>query len=437
MKRIITGVLALLMGVAVGGSASFHPEGLTWNFGSKSIRFRNSGSFQVISDGKRILEGFFYIKTPYSGWITNGRSFRIEKSYNGKGICITDCRTDRNGFLVRGLLAFHKKDAPVPSTCPWEMRAELTPDNKIRVSLGYTTPDGKQATDRGFFFRCSNYTGLDAGGVKYSLSESGNKKPKAGKKRVVRIEAGADSVSVSYSGNLDFDRWKNGFRLTPYSLKTSFEIDMSDNTEGSSDRASSGKADLKKTDDLELPGTGRNLLPNPYFAQKMLYLNCSTEHRVSFMDCLKDSGSLCGKYHISTDSSIGVTLGSVPVSPGKYTFSFFAKGKGSLTCDMQGANGGFRMRESFTVDSRDWKRFEFAFPVPPGAGAITPFLALNHVAIDALQLEKGEKATDFSAPPVTAARFPGRQLYRSGISGTRKSAVEVLITRSATGNTRM
>ena len=43
MKRIITGVLALLMGVAVGGSASFHPEGLTWNFGSKSIRFRNSG----------------------------------------------------------------------------------------------------------------------------------------------------------------------------------------------------------------------------------------------------------------------------------------------------------------------------------------------------------------------------------------------------------
>lgn len=409
MKRIITGVLGLLMGGVAAGTASFHPESLTWDFGSKSVQFRNSGSFQVISNGKRIMECFFYIKTPYSGWITNGRSFKIEKNYNGKSICITDCRTDRNGFLIQGLFAFHKKDASVPVTCPWKMKAELTSANKIRVSLGYTTPDGKQAMDRGFFFQCSNYTGLDAGGVKYSLSEYSNKKPKIGKERIVKVEAGADSILVAYPGNLDFDRWKNGFRLTPYSLQTSFEIDMLDNTEASVERVSAGGVDLKKTDDLELPGTGRNLLPNPYFAQKTLYLNCSTQHRVSFMNCLKDSGSLYGKYHISGDPGIGVTLGSVPVTHGEYTFSFFAKGNGSLTCDMQGANGSFRIRKSFTVDSRDWKRFEFSFTAPPGAGAITPSLALNHVAIDALQLEKGQKATDFSALPVTAA--PGNDFF--------------------------
>lgn len=416
MKRIITGVLGLLMGGVAAGTASFHPESLTWDFGSKSVQFRNSGSFQVISNGKRIMECFFYIKTPYSDWITNGRSFKIEKNYNGKSICITDCRTDRNGFLIQGLFAFHKKDASVPVTCPWKMKAELTSANKIRVSLGYTTPDGKQAMDRGFFFQCSNYTGLDAGGVKYSLSELkyslseySNKKPKIGKERIVKVEAGADSILVAYPGNLDFDRWKNGFRLTPYSLQTSFEIDMLDNTEASVERVSAGGVDLKKTDDLELPGTGRNLLPNPYFAQKTLYLNCSTQHRVSFMNCLKDSGSLYGKYHISGDPGIGVTLGSVPVTHGEYTFSFFAKGNGSLTCDMQGANDSFRIRKSFTVDSRDWKRFEFSFTAPPGAGAITPSLALDHVAIDALQLEKGQKATDFFALPVTAA--PGNDFF--------------------------
>ena len=103
----------------------------------------------------------------------------------------------------------------------------------------------------------------------------------------------------------------------------------------------------------------------------------------------------------------------VVLEPGSYTLSFYARGLDGKKQEIVASIPDFHKTEKsyyrkwgFTVDSSQWKRYEFTFKVKPGSPlhyigfhAKFPKGTSGTVWLDAVQLEKGQKATAYEAPP--------------------------------------
>lgn len=53
------------------GDAALDREKLTWNYGSKQLKFNLDGSFQILSNGRELGNTCFSIATPHGQWQTN------------------------------------------------------------------------------------------------------------------------------------------------------------------------------------------------------------------------------------------------------------------------------------------------------------------------------------------------------------------------------
>ena len=118
----------------------------------------------------------------------------------------------------------------------------------------------------------------------------------------------------------------------------------------------------------------------------------------------------------SLTNGVSITTGSVVLSAGKYTISFYAKCEEGKRAKLNAWVPNFHPRqwcqwlpltESSKVTARltsEWKRYSMTFEVERGMPLNVHFNAssrdLSKVYLDALQLEKGDKATVFAPSPV-------------------------------------
>jgi hypothetical protein len=201
--------------------------------------------------------------------------------------------------------------------------------------------------------------------------------------------------------------------------------------------------DFKAIEDLEMPdfNATRNLVRNPSFEQglnhfwltfgsgyfmerdetprEMLPVWPIWREEVPFI--VDENSSVHGarslrmgtKKHPRGDPRWFLRTHPVPLNPGQYTFSFYAKGEandaqrmkvyfpgtawvGSQWSPMPGAAKTFDLAPG-------WNRYSFTFNVPqplPISAIIgaTSNSGASHVFIDGLQLETGDKVTDFAPP---------------------------------------
>ncbi|MDD5728220.1 MAG: hypothetical protein PHV59_06630 [Victivallales bacterium] len=402
----------------------FDPAGLTYHFGSKKIIFRPNGSFQIYSRGKPVADVYWFFGTNYSGWQPNNVARKLEGEYKTGPLCFTECTVDENAksITIKGLLPFHKKESSVPVLGHWTQVVKLTPDEQLDFRLDFTIPEGEKILDggskTGMIFRiplARGYRTEKHGEDLFSATRSRtySRYGYPGEYILVLMEDPVDSFRVLIPPDQ-----KKKARYMCYGKGRSFRVspdhiilDLMEYGDGDGKKVPGG-VDFQKSDCLSVPERGRNLLLNPYFAQGYAYLNTDFFHTRAYAPktadkTLNGKDAKFGKYSLETGGDY--FLSPVPAEPGKYVFSFYAKGKGTLSVRFQdeafrnvSKNGNFRAQINSPAE---WKRFEFPF-VCRKRGLLQAFLVSTSMdgagLIDGLQLEKGSKATEFDAPPVTA-----------------------------------
>jgi len=165
-------------------------------------------------------------------------------------------------------------------------------------------------------------------------------------------------------------------------------------------------------------GTCRNLLQNPSFEAGGRYWSGVNNGELFFGKYFEidSSESFGGNKSIVLYSYKGyreitrVTSFNIPVQPGeKYTLSFYCRGDKAISLDAMiytGVWADFPAHKSFPV-TKDWTRHSLTFTAPNAIAAPT-FYAQGFPAedgrvwIDAVQLEAGEKPTEFTEKPIVA-----------------------------------
>lgn len=386
----------------------FDAVNLTFVFGSKRLIFKENGTFSMVFNGRKILSSHIFIATPFRYWQTNEVKVKPGE-YKGEPMSVTSCKTDKvsKRITFEGIVPFHPATSTEYIIHPWRLTATLQDDGKVKVEFEYSTPDGKNAKDKGIFFNIFDAEGYDASGIRYTMKDTHNKAPAPGRGRERWIKTitrnPVNSIRIDFSDGLVFGASKGGFRLDPFSLKTSFTIDPLDYSVIV--RTPAGGVDFKESDDLTIPTRGKNLLLNPYMGQGYNYIRPLALTNAIYLN----DDAMLGKYSIGISGNIKFLLSPVPAAPGKYIFSCYAKGKGKL-CILVGSesNRATGPNKTYTVNSlHKWQRLEFSFETKKqGAIAIQlqvlPGDSTSPLLLDCFQLERGIKATAFSAPMVEA-----------------------------------
>jgi len=184
-----------------------------------------------------------------------------------------------------------------------------------------------------------------------------------------------------------------------------------------------GGIDFWKIDGTHVPiSPVRNIMPNPSFEQGMRYWRWigGGAHYDPASDLRYDivPQGLFGKNALimrdTQPRSPGLRSFPLPVENGQtYTLSFYAKSDKACNLSvalMSAARGGkFASKngpfgDSGTPDATfkigpEWKRYSRTFTAD-GAGLHILLSGANNTLLDGLQLEKGDKPTDFVAPPI-------------------------------------
>ena len=379
-------------------------DDLVFAFGNKKIIVDPSGTFTVMADSRKIASSYFSVSTPAKSWNVNSGKKVIGK-YDGSGMSILSCTADAASgtVTIKGMLGFNKPGTP-EKAYPWTRTFALTEDNKVLVTTAFDVPDPKTFKRKGGIFftltQTNDYTAkpVDRGDVRKWHFRTPD--------LTVNTMQPDDSIRIEIRSSMILQKNKTGKKtsiyLTPERPTWVFAIDPGKCAAARPHRP--GGVDFKSSDDLTLPTAGKNLLANPYFAQGYAFVRDAkigewirntdelnlVEGQAKFgKNCLK-----AGMYFTQT----------IPADPGDYVFSVYVKGTGTLSLSAAGkAPWKNVVSKKFQIKSPDqWKRVELPFKIPrPDMLSIT--YSLNGEGLlDGLQLEKGTKATEFSAPAVTA-----------------------------------
>ncbi|MFA6567470.1 MAG: carbohydrate binding domain-containing protein, partial [Victivallales bacterium] len=222
--------------------------------------------------------------------------------------------------------------------------------------------------------------------------------------------------------NLNHNLLKNGGKI---SLRLTLDMGTGRMVKNkNSDNVCAG-IDFKSIDDLELPYNrlGKNLLKNPSFEQGVMYCLTHKSGADKFEgtdDVTADSNQfLFGKHSLKYKLGNGpvnniVNVSPTPVTAGTYTFSLYAKGSESAKQTI-----GVMIRSNLVWSenyasktfalNKEWQRYSIMFKLTAPT-ILALYLMPQHgdntsgdIWVDGMQLEKGDTATEFSAPPVEGA----------------------------------
>ncbi|MBC2602704.1 sugar-binding protein [Puniceicoccus vermicola] len=223
-----------------------------------------------------------------------------------------------------------------------------------------------------------------------------------------------------------------------------FLIDIREGAELKNSSQLAGGIDFLSTDDLVMPdyAGSRNLLLNPSFEQGLYSYDLLQRTKLPqewgvLPFKLNDQDSWDASYSLelaapeSTSKDfrfIGMPMRTmaIPLSPGRYTFSVYAKSSGSAQLSIWFPNSAWvgNRKTSLPINwqswkeagaqkvfqlSRDWTRYSLTFEVPQSMPVFAAFGSdspdgQSQVWIDGLQLERGSETSPYTTRPV-AGRF--------------------------------
>ena len=394
---------------------------LTFHLGKRRFIFRKNGSFSCLDARQEILNGYFFVATPFSPWQPS-RSAPVQKGYQKTQMNVQEILVDEKARSItwKGVVPFHKKTESTAILRPWQLKVTLTKDNKLDLAFRFETPDNKKFRDSGLFINAPGF-------IREERSFPDKKKnPRWYQFATCRLLGENPENTLTIQGKspcYTHPFKKRAFRFSPQDLNWHFVIDPEKIT-GSVKRLPGG-VDFKAMEDLTLPEkTKRNLFLNPYLAQKYHYIWTAGQsfakgavNKVS----LTDKGALFGKYALKGAGTY--YLNTVPVDQGDYVLSFYAKGKGSVYLQLSDERSWYNAldRKSFSFNTHGkWKRLTHSFRFPKQGAVNWIFSARtrenNEIFFDGFQLEKGKKATVFEAPLLTAnlESADGLNFFESG-----------------------
>ncbi len=382
-------------------------ENSTFVFGNKQVIFSGAGNFTILEAERKIADFYMTFSSAYGNWLaTNCSKCTVTKTYDGSPLCITERTLDKetSTLVVKGLAAYHEKSAAPEDYKPvaWEQISTLLPDGRLEVIFRNAASD-KLMNSRpnqnlnGYFFNLGQ--GISYSSVKHRLHEKGL----AMNWRYYRITLNngtADScmITVDRPSILNENPKRESFYMTlPNGKEQRYVIDMLNF--GAKAKKVPGGIDFQCADQLTLPASPcRNLLPNPYFASGKQFVNLGGYHAFPGQELdlpLATLPVLFGKYSLPAGE---YQFASVPADPGTYTFSFYLNGKGTYTAAVGNHEPYKKLgRSSGMYDTKgEWQRFEFSL-TSATPGILAPAITFSSGVLDGMQLEAGDKATEFDA----------------------------------------
>lgn len=388
---------------AVFVKPEFDAKNQQFTFGNKRIIIEPNGCFSVLSDSRKIAFSYFSASTPAKSDNSNSTKKLVEK-YDGSGLSVLKSESDEASKSVKisGLIGFNPPGMP-EETYAWERVFSLTEDNKLKVITNFQVPEGKlHGSKCGLFF---NLTNSNSNNYTSEPIDRGDKRKWHFRTSDITIHAEIpdDSFKVEVHTPMIIQENKktDSIYLTPEHYPWVIILDPMKC--GLTSAYKPGGVDFLKGDDLELPSTGKNLLPNPYMAQGTTFVKDAaifywfkTENKPQL---ITDNPKF-GKYCLAAASYYSA---SIPADAGDYIFSIYARGKGQLSL---GASSKAPWRnvagKHYAIDVNEWKRYEFPFTLPRDGMLNISYSLRGTGALDGIQLEKGKVATEFSAPAVSA-----------------------------------
>lgn len=400
------------------GDVVFDAGKLTFTYGNKRLQFWKNGVFSVFSDDRELSKGFLMLATPYQYWQINENAMLTDKGFDGGKMCVTEIKTGEKKVVFLGKVSWQAKGSSPVIPGDWRITAEVVGKGRIKVEWSYDIPEGQKLVEDGVFIIMRQCRELDAGAAgRWIPGAPPSEKYIYSNSKTILTQAGLQAADTY---RLETPRWKmQGDRLRlmhEYGSgasvsKISVVFDFSDSLATGETVKKPGGVDLLAHDALIVPERpGRNLLPNPYFADKAQFINFHSAYVPT-----PDMFSTDAKFGRYSFTRAGWTkIATVPADAGDYVFSFYAKGKARMSVYVTTAGRDFGKAFPVNVNSPDtWTRYEVPFHFPVD-NAITIELRMPpKILIDGMQLEKGKEATPFEAPAVEISQS-GNDFFESG-----------------------
>ena len=389
------------------GTITFSPETGTFFCGSKRVVFKPDGNFGIYAENRLLCNSILMLTTPYKKYQRSAPFRKDAGPYDGKGMQIRNIRTTADSIAYDGVAAWNSAGQPLIARS-WKVDARIQDGKRIRVEVEYELPDQTaKPTDSFMFFVF--YHAKECSEPKLGSWIPGEKKPVGSfKPASIRVKYADPGDTYTLCPQNWWRAWSLGgvhLRFDFNRAKMTFFIELADGKNGS---APAPAARMKVLDDLTIPPRGKNLLPNPYFADPLRF-RTPTGFDAQDMKEYYSTDARFGRYSFLQQCGREYFTASVPLSPGPYVYSFYAKGAGPLTVYLRSAGQAFEKYLKVKVDSPDrWTRYELPFVVPvENAVGFTHYFTTAGMKIDGIQLERGTKATAFEAPAVEACQLGG------------------------------
>ena len=389
------------------GDITFDPGTRTFNYGSKKVVFNPDGTFGVNSGIYEIGKFILVITTPRGKYQRNS----IISTGLGTWMKIKNISTTEDSILFEGTIPWNKAREPEDRR-PWTISARIQDGKKLCVEVEYERPDYVKATPSTAGIQLQ--TGSQV--VEFSAGEKGKwipgqlPKPWVEAKQFAPVRVCCRTPEESFTISSDWWRpWKSSLNETlrinfadTNTTKMRIIIDLEKSFEDTG--AQNAFSVMKGLDDLTVPARGKNLMPNPYFAVPGRF------HTISFHTNAPEGefyvrNAKFGRYSFRGKGTNKCSA-SVPLDPGDYVYSFYAKGNGRVIVGVRSVGNLLAFKKLMRVDVRSpkkWTRYERTFRLPTPTAVQTFFtMTSDTLQIDGIQLEKGTKATAFEAPKVEA-----------------------------------
>ncbi|MFH0797182.1 MAG: sugar-binding protein [Candidatus Omnitrophota bacterium] len=423
-------------------------------YGDKGLIVNKSGLL-ILMAGNKIGEFFIYFSTPYSPWITtNFKDFQEGK---------TERNLKDREFIYTAVFPLEKEGTENMPYGKYQQKVKVTKDNKISISYKYSVPEdlGKNIKDTCMFF-CMPFgvaasKKFEVDGETFVISDKPGEVKNLFEGRAKTLVFNPGNPETEFSLEMTSDML---FRLeeTPENIslrfgmlckaeeEISFTLDLSKVLESSlveSKDFHSG-VDFWKSDRLHVPDYSKsvNLAQNPSFEAGLRYYVLHTtwgcfKNRSKPVFSVDENVAKFGNGSLVINAFKGeganktgfLQTFAIPVSEGKkYTVSFYAKGnRTQLYLNLRSVTGAWPVFPDFAKEgsnisvndqgerstptlgiTEDWKRYVYTITAPNRV--FTLLMGVSYygddpsgegtVWVDGLQVEEGDKATDYVEKPL-------------------------------------